>query len=312
MQTRYNEKAGGKTAAHSYLYYSMKEIGMDKVTETARAKVNLTLPVLGKRPDGYHEVDTVMHSITLADTVELARAGGISLEIQGEAPAGPDNLMWRAAALFMEETGTPGAAMRLVKRLPSEAGLGGGSADAAAVLRGLDRLYGTRLGWEALCRMASRLGADVPFCIAGGCARCRGIGDVLTPLPPWPGLSLLIVKPDVSVSTAAAYGEIDRRAIAGPDTSDAMEAALRARDRAALAAALANTFEAALFPAVPALAAAASELRAFGAPVLMSGSGSAFFLLIEGPARDEAAAAILLRHPAWFCAPAETCGAEIL
>lgn len=283
---------------------------MDKVTETARAKVNLTLPVLGKRPDGYHEVDTVMHSITLADTVELARADGLSLAVEGAAPAGPDNLMWRAAALFLEETGAPGAALRLVKCLPSEAGLGGGSADAAAVLRGLDRLYGTRLGAARLEAMGARLGADVPFCVAGGCARCRGIGDELAPLPPWPGLPLLIVKPAVSVSTGAAYGEIDRRGIAGRNTSDAMEAALCARDFAALAASLANTFEDALFPVTPALAAAARELRAFGAPALMSGSGSAFFLLLGGEARDAAARTLQSRHPDWFCAPAETCGAE--
>lgn len=283
---------------------------MDKVTETARAKVNLTLPVLGKRPDGYHEVDTVMHSITLADTVELAPADGLSLAVEGAAPAGPDNLMWRAAALFLEETGAPGTALRLVKRLPSEAGLGGGSADAAAVLRGLDRLYGTRLGAARLEAMGARLGADVPFCVASGCARCRGIGDELETLPPWPGLPLLIVKPAVSVSTGAAYGEIDRRGIAGRNTSDAMEAALHARDFAALAASLANTFEDALFPVTPALAAAARELRAFGAPALMSGSGSAFFLLLGGAERDAAARTLQSRHPDWFCAPAETCGAE--
>lgn len=285
---------------------------MEIIRETARAKVNFTLPVLARRPDGYHEVDTVMHAISLADAVEFRPAEGLSLTIEGDAPAGPDNLMWRAAALYMEETGVPGAAMHLEKRVPSEAGLGGGSADAAAVLRGLDRLYGTRLGWEALCRMASRLGADVPFCIAGGCARGRGIGDELSPLPPWEGLPLLVVKPDIAVSTGAAYGEIDRRGIAGRDTSDAMEAALRARDPAALAASLANTFEDALFPAAPELAAAARELRAFGAPALMSGSGSAFFLLIGGEKRDAAARTLQSRHPGWFCAPAETCGAEDL
>ena len=109
---------------------------MNCITEEARAKINLTLPVLGKRPDGYHELDTIMMSVTLADTVELVPAAGISLAVEGSAPQGPENLMWRAAALFFRETGGGGAAMRLVKRIPSEAGLGGGSADAAAVLRG--------------------------------------------------------------------------------------------------------------------------------------------------------------------------------
>lgn len=285
---------------------------MEIIRETARAKVNFTLPVLARRPDGYHEVDTVMHAISLADAVELRPAEGLSLTIEGDAPAGPDNLMWRAAALYMEETGVPGAAMHLVKRVPSEAGLGGGSADAAAVLRGLDRLYGTRLGWEVLCRMASRLGADVPFCIAGGCARGRGIGDALSPLPPWEGLPLLVVKPDIAVSTGAAYGEIDRRGVAARNTSDDAERAVRTRDRALLAASLENTFEDALFPLYPALGAVSAELRAFGAPCLMSGSGSAFFLLIGGGERDAVRSEILARHPSWRAEPAETCGAETI
>lgn len=290
----------------------MKEFEMEIIRETARAKVNFTLPVLARRPDGYHEVDTVMHAISLADAVELRPAEGLSLTIEGDAPAGPDNLMWRAAALYMEETGVPGAAMHLVKRVSSEAGLGGGSADAAAVLRGLDRLYGTRLGWEALCRMASRLGADVPFCIAGGCARGRGIGDELSPIPPWEGLPLLVVKPDIAVSTGAAYGEIDRRGVTARNTSDDAERAVRTRDRALLAASLENTFEDALFPLYPALGAVSAELRAFGAPCLMSGSGSAFFLLIGGRERDAVRAEILARHPSWRAEPAETGGAETI
>ena len=290
------------------LYYSMKEIEMEIIRETARAKVNFTLPVLGRRPDGYHEVDTVLHSVTLADEVTMTKAEGLSLAVtEGAAPAGPENLMWRAAALFCAETGAPGAAMTLAKRVPSEAGLGGGSADAAAVLRGLDRLYETRLGRDRLLALAARLGADVPFCVAGGCARGKGVGDVLTPLPAWPGLPLLIVKPPAAVSTAEAYRAVDRRGRWGPNTSDDAERAVRTRDAALLAASLANTFEAALFPDVPALADVSRTLSACG-PALMSGSGSAFFLLIGGEAREQVIERLAAAHPDWQLFKAETAG----
>lgn len=281
---------------------------MNCITEEARAKINLTLPVLGKRPDGYHELDTIMMSVTLADTVELVPAAGISLAVEGSAPRGPENLMWRAAALFFRETGGGGAAMRLVKRIPSEAGLGGGSADAAAVLRGLNRMTGAGLSPAELASLGASLGADVPFCVVGGCARCGGIGEKLKRLPPWPGLPLLIVRPDISVSTGKAYAELDRRSGAGKNTSDAAEAAIRAGDFPALAAALSNDFEDALFPLEPRLREAAEAVRALGLPALMSGSGSAFFLFIPPAARGKAAAAFRAAHPGWFAAEAETAG----
>ena len=282
---------------------------MKTVTERARGKINLSLAVLGKRPDGYHELDTVMHTVTLADTVEIAESEAISLAVEGQAPAGADNLMWRAAALFFRETGLPGGvAMRLTKRIPSEAGLGGGSADAAAVLRGLNRLTGAGLSAEALCRMGAKLGADVPFCIVGGCARCRGVGDIIEPLPPWEGLSLLIVRPPLSVSTGAAYGDIDRQGIQGVSTAERAAAAIAARDRKGLAEALANTFEAVM---PEELSAAARVIASFGAPALMTGSGSAFFLLTGGEERQRIAEA-LRQRPGWFAAEAEGCAGETI
>lgn len=293
-----------------HLYYSMKDWEMKKVTEWARGKINLTLAVLGRRPDGYHDLDTVMHSVTLADTVTVEAAETISLTVDGAAPAGRENLMWRAAECFFRETGIPGgAALHLTKRIPSEAGLGGGSADAAAVLRGLNRLTGAKLSAADLCAMAARIGADVPFCVIGGCARCRGVGDILTPLPPWEGLPLLIVRPPISVSTAKAYGDIDRRGIIGRSTAEEASRAISARDEARLAAALANTFEAVLCPAMPELAAVRDRIRSAGVPALMTGSGSAFFLLTGGAERKRLAAA--LRRPGWFVAEAETCGGAI-
>lgn len=286
---------------------------MDTITLSARAKVNFTLAVLGRRADGYHTVDSLMHSVTLADAVTLAPADGLSLTVAGAAPAGADNLAWRAAALFLETVRPPfrGARIHLVKRIPSEAGLGGGSSDAAAVLRGLNRLAGRPLSMDALCAMGARLGADVPFCVRGGCARASGIGADLAPLALWEGLSLLLVKPEASVSTAAAYRAVDEKSPVPERTGEEAAAALREKDAARLAAALYNSFEDALFPDHPVLADTAAELRAYG-PALMTGSGAAFFLLLGGAAREAAKTALRARHPAWFVAEAETCGEETL
>lgn len=155
------------------------------ITEKAYAKINLTLSVGERREDGYHEIDSVIHSISLCDEMTLMEAGGISLSIkEGLAPGGKANLMWEAAELFFRETGFSGGVhMELVKQIPSEAGMGGGSSDAAAVLRGLNRMTGQRLSLAALADMGARLGADVPFCVAGGCRRCEGIGENLLLLP---------------------------------------------------------------------------------------------------------------------------------
>lgn len=181
------------------------------ITEKAYAKINLTLSVGEKREDGYHEIDSVMHSISLCDEVTLTEAGGISLSIkEGLAPGGKANLMWEAAELFFRETGFSGGVhMELVKQIPSEAGMGGGSSDAAAVLRGLNRMTGQQLSLMALADMGAKLGADVPFCVAGGCRRCEGIGEKLTPLAGWAGLPVVIVRPGVSISTGKAYGLLD-------------------------------------------------------------------------------------------------------
>lgn len=284
---------------------------MNCITETAFAKINFTLPVLHRRADGYHELDTVMHSISLSDTITLSPAERLSLSVvEGTAPEGPENLMWQAAQCFFHLTGLPGgAAMTLAKRIPSEAGLGGGSADAAAVFRGLSRMTGADLPAYVLERAAASLGADIPFCIRGGCARCGGIGDVLTPLPAWPGLSLLIVRPNISVSTGPAYREIDKRKGTPKNTSAKAARAIAERNLSALMSALSNDFEGALFPVAPVLRETKRELAAQGWPAMMSGSGSAFFMMLPGKARPAAAEALRASHPEWFIEEAETVGA---
>lgn len=285
---------------------------MDFIRIAAHAKINLTLAVLGRRADGYHELDTIMHAISLADTVEIEKADGLSLVVEaGTAPLGQENLMMRAAAWFFSETGIAGGAvMRLWKRIPQEAGLGGGSADAAAVLRGLNCLYGNPFPLAELARRAAVIGADVPFCVMGGAARCRGIGEILTPLSAWEGLPLLIVRPAVSVSTRAAYTALDESGSARENKTDAAEKALREKSFSALAAAFSNDFESALFPTNPALAKASAELKAFGFPTMMTGSGSAFFVLTPAEKREAVRGEILQRHPDWYAEAAETVSSE--
>ena len=279
------------------------------ITEKAYAKINLTLSVGERREDGYHEIDSVMHSISLCDEVTLTEAGGISLSIkEGLAPGGKANLMWEAAELFFRETGFSGGAhMELVKQIPSEAGMGGGSSDAAAVLRGLNRMTGQQLSLAALADMGARLGADVPFCVAGGCRRCEGIGEKLTPLAGWEGLPLVIVRPGVSISTGKAYGLLDVCPRRRAGTAESCIKALKNKDRAALMASLSNDFEDVLFKAETVLGETFSYLSSLRKKTMMTGSGSAFFLMAGNEVQQrKLAAKIKEERPQWYVGTAET------
>ena len=151
----------------------------------AAAKLNFSLDILGIRPDGYHEMDMVMQTIDLFDDVELSKAGTISV-FSGGSPDGPENLAWKAAeAFFRAAKRSGGARIRLTKRIPAQAGMAGGSADAAAVLIGLNALYDARLSPEALRDAGLSVGADVPYCLIGGTARVQGIGEIVEPMPPF-------------------------------------------------------------------------------------------------------------------------------
>lgn len=281
------------------------------IQETAYAKINLTLSVTGKREDGYHDIDSVMHSISLHDSITLEKGDGISLSIlKGTAPAGNDNLMVKAAALFLEKKGISGGVrMTLSKEIPSEAGMGGGSSDAAAVLRGMAALYDTKDSLSSLSSLGASLGADVPFCVRGGAARCQGIGEKLSPLPAWKGLPLLIVRPQTSVSTGKAYALIDGLAVHPQNRTDLCAEGLKSRNLSRLLSSLSNDFEEALFPVNPLLKETASVLHGLGRPALMTGSGSAFFMILQN--REEALSFRQLlkeAYPLWFVEPAETTG----
>lgn len=176
----------------------------------AAAKFNFSLDILGIRPDGYHEMDMVMQTIDLFDDVELSEAGTISVFSDG-SPGGPENLAWKAAeAFFRAAKRSGGARIRLTKRIPAQAGMAGGSADAAAVLIGLNALYDARLSPEALRDAGLSVGADVPYCLIGGTARVRGIGEIVEPMPPFLSGYLVVAKPAIGISTAEAFRRFDR------------------------------------------------------------------------------------------------------
>lgn len=176
----------------------------------AAAKLNFSLDILGIRPDGYHEMDMVMQTIDLFDDVELSKAGTISVFSDG-SPDGPENLAWKAAeAFFRAAKRSGGARIRLTKRIPAQAGMAGGSADAAAVLIGLNALYDARLSPEALRDAGLSVGADVPYCLIGGTARVRGIGEIVEPMPPFSSGYLVVAKPAIGISTAEAFRRFDQ------------------------------------------------------------------------------------------------------
>jgi len=177
----------------------------------APAKINLNLHIMGRRADGYHDIESVVQSVTLHDTLEIGLAdAGLALEVDDPAiPSGPENLVFRAAERLLDRhRGGAGLRMRLAKRIPAGAGLGGGSSDAAAALLGVDRLLGLGLSRAALEGHAAALGSDVPYFLVGGTALLTGRGTEVEPLPDAPPADLLIVHPGVSLSTAAVYAQL--------------------------------------------------------------------------------------------------------
>ncbi len=266
------------------------------IRESARAKVNLGLAVLGRRPDGYHEIHTLFATLDLAEPVALSPLPeGIALRVKGaELPEGEENLAYRAARAYLEAAGWPGGVgIELEKKIPVAAGLGGGSADAAAVLRGLARLYPAPVD---LARLARGLGADVPFLLRGGLAEARGVGERLSPLPPVVA-HLVLVNPGFPLPTAAVY-----RALRPQDYGPELDAG-------AILAALAagqpppwrNDLEAAAFRLFPQLRELKALLAGHGLSPLLAGSGPTF--LAPLPSRERALAtarALSARYPGFW------------
>lgn len=239
------------------------------------AKVNLFLRVLGPRPDGYHDIETVFHSIALHDTLTLTpTAGGLTLECDAPGvPTGPDNLALKAAARVLE--GTPhGVHITIEKRIPAGAGLGGGSADAAGTLVGLNSLFGLGHSQEDLARFACDLGADVRFLLEGGCAAGKGRGDDLSRLRPMAQLPIALAVPEITVSTAWAYASLKRGLTTGEVSLSMITNALETGDQARVLGLLSNDFEGLIFEKHPSVGRVKDDLLVCGAEAaLMSGTG---------------------------------------
>lgn len=279
----------------------------------AQAKINWSLDILGTVQDeykcsdgavspyqGYHLMDMLMESVSLADELILApRDEGLTLEVSGTpVPAGEDNLVLRAArALHSRLGGNAGAHITLNKRIPTGAGMGGGSADAAAVLVGLNQLWNLSASDSELRNVALSIGADVPFMLKGGLARVGGIGEQVTPLRPARGASLVVVQPCQPLSTREVFAAYDGLAsIRRPDTPRA-EAALLMRDYPALCATAGNVLAQASEQARPQISEAVAALQALGADfATMTGSGSAVFGAFVSETAAKAAYAVLKKR----------------
>ncbi len=253
------------------------------VVKRAPAKLNLSLDVVGVREDGYHLLRTVMQAIDWCDEVSVAFADDyeIHLSCGGGIPADERNTAYRAAALFRQHTERQeGYVIEVTKHVPSQAGMGGGSSDAAAVLLALNELTGAAVPQEELLALAARIGADVPFCLLGGTALATGIGTDLSPLPPLPPCYFVVVRPEAGVSTPEAYRRLDSApTLLHPDV-DAMCVALARGDLRSVAATVGNSFEAPM--ALPDTAAICARMREYGAmAAALTGSGSAVFGMFE-------------------------------
>ena len=265
---------------------------MIEITEQAYAKLNLTLDVLGKRPDGYHDLRSVMQGISLCDEVQIFIGVGKEWKIVCTEPGIPTdekNLAWRAARAFCNTVGFKpgGLEIRIEKRIPAGAGLGGGSADAAAVLRGLNRHCGNPLSVYQLAEVGATVGSDVPFCVLLGTAMAEGRGERLRVLPGIPACSIVVCKPDFSISTPELYRKLDESVITHRPNNKAMEEALNLADLHLISNEVLNVFDEVVAALHPELDEIKAVCKSFGSLCQqMTGSGSAVFAIMP----DEQAA----------------------
>lgn len=267
-----------------------------KLTETGYAKINLGLDVLGLRPDKYHEVAMVMQTVSLADTVTITESPElrVTVDIPG-LEGGPSNLAYKAAVLMAEYAHRkPKVHIHIDKKIFLAAGLAGGSTDAAAVLRGLDRFWELKLPTDKLERLGAKLGSDVPFCVAGGTALATGRGEILKALPDLPGLHLVLAKPPLEISTPWAYREFDKQKnVVHPDIEGMVQAA-EAGDVAGVLRRCGNVLEPVTAGAHPEIRDIQRQMLENGAePVLMSGSGPTVFGIVKEKETGEKIAATL-------------------
>lgn len=259
---------------------------METLYEGAFAKLNLTLDVLDRREDGYHDIQSVMQTISVRDDVEITLGTGkpwrLTCDMEG-IPTDERNLAWKAAELYCTTTGKDpdGLEIRIHKRIPAGAGLGGGSADAAAVLRALNRHYGEPLSLPALAELGAQVGSDVPFCVLCGTAMVEGRGDRIRKLPDMPDCIFVVCKPDFSVSTPSLYEKIDGAVIPKRPDNRAMESALLAGDLSRVCENVYNVFDPLVTEEHLELNYIKSICNSYGGVAYqMTGSGSAVFTIV--------------------------------
>ena len=264
---------------------------MDKIQLKALAKINLGLDVLRRREDGYHEVKMIMQTIGLHDDLEIRKTKTPGIQVKTNLyylPTNENNLVYKAAKLLMDEFQIQdGVSIQLKKRIPVAAGMAGGSSDGAAVLWGINQMYGLGLSMQALMERGVRLGADVPYCIQRGTALAEGIGEKLSVLPPMPKCTILIAKPGISVSTKFVYENLhanDLKPEQHPDV-DSMIEAMRQKDLGLLCSRMGNVLETVTIPAYPVINEIKRTMMDNGAiGPMMSGSGPTVFGIFDSPA----------------------------
>ena len=255
----------------------------------APAKINLTLDVLYKRPDHYHEVEMVMTTVDLADRIGLEPRGDGLIKIISADRFVPDderNFAYQAAKLLKDTYGIEeGVSIKIEKEIPIAAGLAGGSSDAAATLRGLNEMWGLNLTMDELAVLGAKIGSDVSFCVHGGTALATGRGEKITELPAPPACWVVLAKPKIGVSTADVYGGLKLEGIRHPDTKQMIEA-IQNQDYELVCRSVGNVLETVTFTLHPEVVTIKEQMQRFGADaVLMSGSGPTVFGLVDSESR---------------------------
>lgn len=259
---------------------------MDSICIKARAKINLSLDVLGKREDGYHDVRMIMQSISLHDKVFLETIDERCIKVSCDkrwVPSNSDNIAYKAAAVLMDKFDIQkGLSIRIVKKIPVAAGLAGGSADAAAVLKGMNEIFSLNLKNDDLMQLGKSVGADIPFCIKGGTMLAEGIGEVLTDIKPLKNVNIVLVKPRISVSTAWVYKNLDIGKITSRPDTDLLISLIEENNIQKLGENMVNVLEAVTINKHGIINEIKDRLVRLGAlGSMMSGSGPTVFGIFE-------------------------------
>ncbi len=284
---------------------------MNSICIKARAKINLSLDVLARRNDGYHDVRMIMQSISLHDKVFIDCIENKSIKIECDkhwVPSNSDNIAYKAAAVMMDKYDLQkGVAIRIVKKIPVAAGLAGGSADAAAVLRGMNNMFSLNLKEEDLMHLGKSIGADVPFCVKGGTMLAEGIGEILTDIAPLKNVNIVLVKPRISVSTAWVYNNLDIGKISSRPDTGLIVSLIKNQDIKNVGKNMVNVLEAVTLNRYGVIGEIKDKLVRLGAlGSMMSGSGPTVFGIFGSRMEAENAYKKINRDNKWECILTET------